>query len=86
MTKHDPVPSGFSKGSREDLCQKTHEINGNTVNFHVSCKDTDAQMDATGSMTYTGDSMEGHIKSHGVRAGKSMDSTVDITGQYLGPC
>ena len=57
-------------------------MNGNTVNFHTTCKHDDMQMEATGNMTYTGDSMDGHIKSHESRAGKSMDSTIDITGKY----
>jgi hypothetical protein len=36
-------------------------------------------------MTYTGDTMQGHVKSHQAQAGgQSMDTSVDITGQYMG--
>jgi len=86
VTHKNPVPNFHKNKGMEDKCQNTHEVVGNTVNFHTSCNFDDMQMEASGSMMYSGDSMEGHIKSHEVRKGKTMDSTVDITGQYLGPC
>ncbi len=84
VSKQNPVPR-YSKEDQDD-CQHTNDISGNKVHFHTVCNRDDMQMDATGEMTYTGDSMEGHIKSHMVKAGRSMNSVVDITGQYIGPC
>ena len=83
ITKQHPVPN---QTESMEGCQQTHEINGDTVNFHLTCDRSDFQMESTGSMTYTGDTMQGHIKSHQVRASRTMDSTIDVTGQYLGPC
>ena len=86
LTKNNMVPH-FSKDSKMDnYCQQTHDIQGNTVNFHTICNHNDFQMDSKGSMTYTGDSMQGHIKSHQVEGGKPMDSNIDVTGQYQGAC
>jgi len=83
VTKANPVPKDPKMGND---CQETHDIQGNTVNFHVTCNRDDFQLDSTGTSTYTGDSMEGHIKSHQVSKGHTMDSTVNIAGQYIGPC
>jgi len=83
LTKKNPIPSHAK--SMED-CKQTHEINGDTVSFQVTCDRNDFQMESSGTMTYSGDSMQGHIKSHQVRKGKAMDSSIDISGQYLGPC
>jgi len=82
ITNQNPVP----KSKRTEDCQETHDKNGNTVNFHVTCNKQDFQMDSTGNVTYTGDSMVGHIKSHETAKGRNMDATIDISGQYLGPC
>ena len=83
ITNQNPVPK--SEKMPED-CQQTHEMNGNTVTFHVTCDKKDMQMDSTGHVTYSGDSMEGQIKSHEVSEGRNMDMTIDISGKYLGPC
>jgi len=83
LTKQNPVPKN---NKMPQSCEETHEMNGNTVNFHTTCNQDDTKMDATGSMVYNGDSMQGHIKSHESRAGKDLDATIDITGKYAGPC
>ncbi len=82
ITNQNPVP----KSKRTEDCQETHDKSGNTVNFHMTCNKQDFQMDSTGHVTYSGDSMEGQIKSHQVAQGRNMDATIDINGQYLGPC
>jgi hypothetical protein len=82
ITNQNPVP----KSKRTEDCQETHDRSGNTVNFHMTCNKQDMQMESTGHVTYSGDSMEGQIKSHQVAQGRNMDATIDITGQYLGPC
>lgn len=86
ITKQNPVPQHLKDPNMANYCQQTHEIDGDTVNFHMTCDHNDFQMESSGSMTYTGDSMQGHIKSHQVKAGKTMDSTINITGQYEGSC
>ncbi len=83
ITKDNPVPK---QNPDDQNCQQTHDTNGNTVNYHVTCNENDGQMDATGSMTYDGDSMQGHSQNHMVQNGQAIDSTMDITGKYLGPC
>ena len=86
LSKQNLVPH-FSKNSQmEKNCQQTHDIQGNTVNFTMTCDQNNFQMDSKGSMTYTGDTMQGHIKSHQVENGQPMDSTINITGQYQGDC
>ena len=83
ITKQNPVPKNKYSSA---YCQVTHNTNGNVVNFHTTCDHNNMQMESSGSMTYAGDTMQGHIKSHEVVAGKTMDSSIDITGQYAGPC
>jgi hypothetical protein len=82
MTALDPVPN--TKTSKD--CQQTHDVRGNTVTFHMVCKGKNSEMDSTGQMTYMGDSMKGQMKTHQVSRGKSMDTTVQMAGKYLGPC
>jgi hypothetical protein len=82
ITNQNPIP----KSKRMEDCQEKHDRNGNTFNFHVTCDKQGMQMDATGHVTYSGNSMEGQIKSHQVAQGRDMNATIDITGQYVGPC
>ncbi len=82
ITDQNPVPD--TKMPKN--CKQTHEIKGHTVTFTTVCKDKNSQMDSSGKMTYSGDSMKGQIKSHQVTKGQTMDTTVQITGKYLGPC
>ena len=83
MTQQNPIPKHMPSNEH---CQETHEINGDTVNFHTTCNFDNTEIESTGEMKYSGDSMEGHIKSHEVRKGKATDSAIDINGQYVGPC
>jgi len=80
ITNQNPIPM------QQKGCQETHEINGGTVTFNVTCSQNGVQAESSGSMTYQGDSMNGTIKTHTQTPGTSMDQTMDITGQYLGPC
>jgi len=67
-------------------CERTVQRNGNTFNYHVTCNKPDYQMEQTGEVTYSGDTMKGLIKSHQTVHDRSIDSTIQITGQYIGPC
>ena len=82
ITNQNPVPDAKMPKN----CKQTHSMNGHTVDFHVTCNSPDMQMDSTGHVTYTGDSMAGQINSHEISKGKSTDVTIDISGKYLGPC
>jgi hypothetical protein len=86
VTKQNPIPKYTKNAKMDNYCQQSHDIQGNTVNFHVTCDHNDFQMESTGTMTYSGDSMQGHIKNHQVEHGQSMDSTISVTGQYQGAC
>ena len=78
LSDQDPVP-----GTNEDEdCQETHSANGNTVNFEEVCSDSHS----TGQVTYNGDSMSGTITSQQTADGQETNSTIEISGQYLGPC
>jgi hypothetical protein len=86
LNKENPIPKHSPSSEVNKHCQESHDISGDTVNFKSNCNFKDIQVDSSGTMKYSGDSMEGHIKSHQVRDGQSMDSTIDVTGKYLGPC
>lgn len=77
LTNDSPVPQ---MNDQED-CQTTHSTTGNTVHFEAVCKDSTS----TGDITYEQDSMRGTIQSHATTPG-GHDATIEISGQYLGPC
>ena len=78
ITNDNPVP----EGDNEKDCQKTHSMNGNTVHFEVTCADSHS----TGQVTYQNDSMNGTIQSTSTKNGKEENVTIDINGEYDGPC
>ncbi len=78
ITNDHPVPE--SKGQED--CQQTHTITGNTVEFEVVCADSRS----TGEVTYKGDSMKGTITSTQTARGQQRNMTIDISGEYVGPC
>ena len=75
LTNQDPVP----ERDEDKDCQKTHSIDGDTVNFEVVCDDSKS----TGQVTYKDDSMNGTINS---QAADGTGVTIEINGQYVGPC
>lgn len=86
ITNKNPVPK-MNKGKDASACEETHDIKGNTVTFHSICKEKDGQVEVNGKMTYTGDTMEGQMKSHQVnKEGQATDATIDLSGKYIGPC
>jgi hypothetical protein len=78
ISDQDPVPD---MSSGED-CQETHTIAGNTVHFEEVCSDSKS----TGQVTYGEETMSGVIKSQQMVDGKVSDVTIEISGQYVGPC
>ena len=77
VTNDNPVPEGPEKN-----CQKTHELRGNTVHFESVCPDSTS----SGDVTYTDDTMQGTIHSRQTVEGQEESSTIQITGQFVGPC
>ena len=78
ITNDNPVP----KRDEQNDCQETHSINGNTVQFDVVCPDSTS----SGQVTYKNDSMKGTIKTAQTERGQATNVTIDISGQYEGPC
>lgn len=78
ISNDNPVP----EAKNEENCKETHTINGNTVNFEVVC----AKSRSTGKITYKNDSMKGTIQSTSTENGQEKNVTLDISGQYVGPC
>jgi hypothetical protein len=78
ITNAQPVP----KRDDQQDCQETHSRKGNTVHFDVVCADSKS----SGDVTYDNDSMKGRIMSTQTERGRQTISTIDIRGQYEGPC
>ena len=78
ITNDNPVP----QSNDQDDCRQTHALKGDTVNFEVVC----ANSHSTGQVTYKDDSMEGTIQSTQIEDGRPQNVTIDISGQYVGPC
>ena len=78
ITNDNPVP----EGEDEEGCQQTHTMNGNTVNFETVCDDSHS----TGEVTYENETMNGTIKSTSTENGTEETVTINISGQYVGPC
>jgi len=84
ITNNNPVPD--MNAGKKNTCRETHQIRGNTVTFHSVCKEPDGQVEVDGEMTFTEDTMKGQIKSHQLREGEAVDTTIEMSGKYLGPC
>lgn len=78
ITNDNPVP----ESEDQEDCQKTHSMTGNTVHFEVVCDDSRS----TGDVTYENESMHGTIQSTQTADGTEENVTIDISGQYVGPC
>ena len=78
ITNDHPVP----EANNENGCQQTHAIKGNAVNFEVVCENSRS----TGQVTYHNDSMNGTITSTQTEHGQPTTTTINISGQYVGPC
>ena len=78
ITNAHPVP----QRQEQKGCHETHAITGNTVHFDVVCADTTS----SGDVTYDNDSMHGRMTSTHTEHGRPMTATIDVHGQYEGPC
>ncbi len=78
VSSDNPVPAM----ENDEDCEETHTIDGNTVKFEMVCKSSKS----TGAVTYNDDAMEGQIQSQQIENGKEVNATIELSGQYLGPC
>lgn len=78
ITNEDPVPDA----SNEEKCESTHTVNGNKVHFETVCETSRS----TGDVIYTNNKMSGTIQSVSTENGQEQKSTIDISGEYVGPC
>ncbi len=78
LTNDDPVP----EANNEKNCKQTHTMRGNAVNFEVVCDNSRS----TGEVTYNNGSMTGTIHSTSSEKGRPQNVTMDIRGEYIGPC
>ena len=78
VSNDHPVPTM----ENDEDCEETHTIDGNTVKFEMACKSSKS----TGEVTYNNDAMEGQIQSQQIENGKEVNATIELSGQYLGPC
>ncbi|HLF18198.1 MAG TPA: DUF3617 family protein [Candidatus Omnitrophota bacterium] len=78
ITNDNPVP----EASDEEGCTSTHSMDGNTVHFETVCPESTS----TGEVTYQEDSMQGLISSKQTEDGEEMEVSIEISGEYVGPC
>jgi hypothetical protein len=78
ISNANPVP----EASNEEDCESTHTVRGNTVNFETVCETSRS----TGHVTYSNNNMSGNIQSVTTENGQEENVTIDISGEYLGPC
>ncbi len=83
VTNNNPIPDTKTPpGCAPPEIQR----NGNTIDYHGVCHNKNFEVDSTGHITYTGNTMQGLIKTRQTVQGRNMDSTIQITGKYIGPC
>jgi hypothetical protein len=78
VSNDDPVPDWET----DEDCTSTHTMNGNSVHFQTVCPDGTS----TGDVTYQDESMQGVITSHQTVDGEETEMTIEISGEYVGPC
>ena len=84
MTKDEPVP--HKTAGDQDCKVLGWKPSGNTITWTMECKAHGSSMKTTGSMTYTGNTFKGTMKTLlGPEAG-NMIITTNLNGKRLGPC
>lgn len=78
ITNENPVP----ESENDTNCKSTHTRDGQTINFDTKCDNSHS----TGTVTYADETMTGTIQSTSMQEGQQYNSTINITGKYVGPC
>lgn len=84
LTGEHPIPKSREQAAHN--CQEQHDIRGNTIHFKVSCKERGSETHSTGQMTYHGDTMKGETRTRHLQGKEEMETVVQLSGRYLGPC
>ena len=87
ISKSNMVPKPPAQGKQEQDCKmKDQKISGDTITYAMECTGRGGTTtEISGSMTYTGDSMEGTTNMK-VSGPASMEMSTKITGKYIGQC
>ena len=85
MTKKDMTPKPMNKD--QNCTMKDQKVVGDTLTYAMECKDKDGTVtQATGKMTYKGNSFDGSNNTTIKNKQGTMQMTSRMTGKYLGPC
>lgn len=77
----------FPAEERQSCTVEKNERKGNVINWVAHCTTQHGEVQAQGSSTYTGDTMESTGHFHTVsKDGHAVDTARHTTGKYLGPC
>jgi len=79
LSQKDSVPKDTEQ---KDCTMKDIQVDGNTVNWEVICKDSSGK----GSVTYAGSTFDGVMETMMKEGGKEMTAKMTMKGKYLGPC
>lgn len=80
LTKENYVPEASQEQS--DCKMEDQKIDGNTVSWKMVCKETTGK----GTVTYSGDSMEGFMESSTKVDGREIVTKIAMSGKRIGPC
>lgn len=80
LTKANYVPE--TNQEKSDCKMENQKIDGNTVSWTMACKDTAGK----GTVTYSGDSMEGLMESSTKVEGREINTKMAMSGKRIGPC
>jgi hypothetical protein len=80
LTKENYVPEASQEQS--DCKIEDQKIDGNSVSWKMVCKETTGK----GTVTYSGDSMEGFMESSTKVGGREIVTKIAMSGKRIGPC
>lgn len=84
MTEQEPVPTRSARGQACEILEMNTE--GDTVRWKMKCSEAGGESEASGRITYHGDSFEGSILTKVGGPGTDMVVTTRVSGKRLGAC
>ena len=85
MSKQDAVP--VTKNKDQSCVVKDQKVSGNTVTWHVTCKDRDGTTEGDGKVTYAGKTYAGALNMKVTdKRGKATSVKYQMQGRHTGPC
>ena len=78
LTQKNAVPDKPQKPE----CKMTHNFEGNTVTWTMTCPDTSGR----GRITYSGTTFDGYMESTTTRGGEKGQMRSTMKGRRIGPC